>query len=105
MDQDGQSESVTEIVNVPARVAGDGHAGVPMSSRDLERLRRDIMPPLIVQEAGPNAQYAYADFFKARISNANTHKAYKRDVDRFLAFCPAQGSRMVCTSYLGLIVS
>src|SRR5271166_5244873 len=49
-----QTEIVTEIVNVPARIAGDGHTGVPMSSHDLERLRREVMPPVIVQEAGPN---------------------------------------------------
>jgi integrase/recombinase XerD len=40
-------------------------------------------------ERGPNAEYAYADFFKARISNANTRKAYKHAVDRFLHWCKA----------------
>jgi integrase/recombinase XerD len=71
---------------VPAPIDRDGQTGVPMSSHNFERLRREVMPPVIVLEAGPNAQYAYADFFKARISNANTRKAYKRDVDRFLHF-------------------
>jgi hypothetical protein len=61
---------------------------------DLERLRREVRPPAIVRDAGPNAEYAYADFFKARISNANTRKAYKRAVDRFLgcAGCAGWGS-------------
>jgi len=89
MDQD-QTEIVTEIVNVPARIHGDGHTGVPMVNPDIERLRREVMPPVIVQEAGPNAEYAYADFFKARISNANTRKAYKHAVDRFLHWCKAK---------------
>ena len=40
-------------------------------------------------ERGPNAEYAYADFFKARISNANTRKAYKHAVNRFLHCCKA----------------
>ena len=47
MDQDDQIEIVTEIVNVPAPIDGDGHAGIPMSSRDLERLRREVRPPLM----------------------------------------------------------
>ncbi len=87
MDQDGQSQLVTGIVNVPARASG--HAGVPMSRHDLERLRREVVSPSIVQEAGPNAEYAYADFLKARISNAHTRKAYKYAVDRFLHWVKA----------------
>src|SRR4051795_11791151 len=54
---------------------------------DLERLRREVAGPDIVREAGPGAEYAYADFFKARIGNSNTRKAYKRAVDRFLGWC------------------
>ena len=58
---------------------------------DLERLRREIAAPEIVREAGPGAEYAYADFFKAKISNPNTRKAYKRAVDRFLGLCRLRG--------------
>src|SRR4051812_731255 len=58
---------------------------------DLQRLRREIAAPAIVRDAGPHAEYAYADFFKARISNPNTRKAYKRAVDRFLYWCRERG--------------
>jgi site-specific recombinase XerD len=58
---------------------------------DLERLRREIAAPEIVRDAGPNAEYAYADFFKAKISNSNTRKAYRRAVDRFLGWCRSRG--------------
>jgi site-specific recombinase XerD len=69
---------------------------------DLERLRREVMPPPIVSEAGPGAEYAYADFFKAKISNPNTRKAYKRAVDRFLGWCRFRGlSLRQVTSFVG----
>ena len=58
---------------------------------DLERLRREVAAPPIVREAGPGAEYAYADFFKAKIGNPNTRKAYKRAVDRFLGWCRLRG--------------
>jgi integrase/recombinase XerD len=58
---------------------------------DLERLRREVAAPPIVREAGPGAEYAYADFFKAKISNSNTRKAYNRAVDRFLGWCQFRG--------------
>ena len=58
---------------------------------DLERLRREVAAPPIVRDAGPGAEYAYADFFKAKIGNPNTRKAYKRAVDRFLGWCQARG--------------
>jgi integrase/recombinase XerD len=58
---------------------------------DLERLRREVAAPPIVREAGPGAEYAYADFFKAKIGNLNTRKAYKRAVDRFLGWCQLRG--------------
>jgi integrase/recombinase XerD len=81
------SDGQTEIVNVPARIGDDANAVTPVIDADLERLRREVMAPVIVQEAGRNAEYAYADFFKARIGNANTRMAYKRAVDRFLHWC------------------
>jgi site-specific recombinase XerD len=74
---------------LPAVVEPAGHGLVGRD--DFERLRREVAPPPIVRDAGPNAEYAYADFFKARISNANTRKAYKRAVDRFLGWCRLRG--------------
>ena len=68
---------------------------------DMERLRREVAPPAVVRAAGPNAEYAYADFFKARVSNANTRKAYKRAVDRFLGWCRLRGLELrQVTSFL-----
>ena len=84
-------EMKVEIEDVPAVVesTGDGHELVVHA--DLQRLRREIAAPPIVREAGPGAEYAYADFFKAKISNPNTRKAYKRAVDRFLRWCEERG--------------
>jgi site-specific recombinase XerD len=79
----GRSEGVPAVIEPAAQ----GLVG----RDDLERLRREVEPPAVVRDAGPNAEYAYADFFKARISNANTRKAYKRAVDRFLGWCELRG--------------
>lgn len=78
-----------EVLPTDAGSAGDGHELVVHA--DLERLRREVAAPDIVREAGPGAEYAYADFFKAKISNSNTRKAYKRAVDRFLGWCRLRG--------------
>ena len=60
-----------------------------------------LAAPAIVREAGPGAEYAYADFFKAKISNPNTRKAYKRAVDRFLGWCRVRGLELrQVTSFL-----
>jgi hypothetical protein len=79
------------MTGAPAIVAttDDGHELVVHA--DLERLRREIAATDIAREAGPGAEYAYADFFKAEIGNANTRKAYKRAVDRFLGWCRLRG--------------
>src|SRR3954454_10581342 len=86
MDQDRDA-----IESVPAVVEREPAASALVGREELERLRREVAAPAIVREAGPNAEYAYADFFKAKISNPNTRKAYKRAVDRFLAWCRARG--------------
>src|SRR4051794_32725645 len=76
-------------------------AGELVVHADLERLRREVAAPAIVRDAGPNAEYAYADFFKAKIGNPNTRKAYKRAVDRFLAWCRVRGLELrQVTSFL-----
>src|SRR3954470_4675872 len=68
---------------------------------DLERLRREVAAPAIVQEAGPGAEYAYADFFKAKIRNPNTREAYKRAEDRFRGWCRVRGLELrQVTSFL-----
>src|SRR4051812_40101839 len=80
-----------EIFEVlPANTGPDAGLGLVIHA-DLERLRREVAAPEIVREAGPGAEYAYADFFKAKVSNPNTRKAYKRAVDRFLRWCRERG--------------
>ena len=64
------------------RASRSASRGARASEPGLERLRREVMPPIIFQDAGANAEYADADFFKDRIGNPNTRKAYKDAVDR-----------------------
>src|SRR4051794_6201569 len=80
-----------EIEVLPATASPDAGRELVVHA-DLERLRREVAAPPIVREAGPGAEYAYADFFKAKISNPNTRKAYKRAVDRFLGWCREHGA-------------
>ena len=90
-----------EIEVLPAVAGSDGDGHELVVHADLERLRREVAAPAIVREAGPDAEYAYADFFKAKISNPNTRKAYKRAVDRFLGWCRVRGLELrQVTSFL-----
>src|SRR4051812_48445476 len=85
---------------LPATVSPDAGRELVIHA-DLERLRREVAAPPIVRAAGPGAEYAYADFFKAKISNPNTRKAYKRAVDRFLGWCRVRGLQLrQVTSFL-----
>jgi len=83
-------EGEYEIEVLPATVSPDAGRDLVVHT-DLERLRREVAAPPIVRDAGPGAEYAYADFFKAKIGNPNTRKAYKRAVDRFLGWCQSRG--------------
>ena len=90
-----------EIEALPAILERRPDGRALIGQDDLERLRRDVAAPPIVRDAGPNAEYAYADFFKAKVSNANTRKAYKRAVDRFLGWCQLRGLELrQLTSFL-----
>ena len=80
-----------EVEVLPAGTGPDGDGHELVVHADLARLRREVAAPAIVREAGPGAEYAYADFFKAKISNPNTRKAYRRAVDRFLGWCRLRG--------------
>src|SRR3954451_21503017 len=80
-----------EIEVLPAAIGTDGDGHELVVHADLQRLRREVAAPAIVRDAGPNAEYAYADFFKAKIGNPNTRKAYRRAVDRFLGWCRSRG--------------
>src|SRR3954449_346276 len=83
-------EGKYEIEVLPATVSPDAGRELVIHA-DLERLRREVAAPEIVRAAGPDAEYAYDDFFKAKISNPNTRKAYKRAVDRLLGWCQLRG--------------
>ena len=53
-------------------------------SADLATSGRDADLPTLVATAGPNARFAYEEFFHARIRNPNTRKAYQHAVHKFL---------------------
>ncbi len=59
-------------------------------ARELTTLD-SVEPPFIVQEAGGNARYAYAEFFGDQIASDYTRKAYRHAVHRFLSWCEAEG--------------
>lgn len=46
----------------------------------------DSIVPAIVTEAGPNARFAYEEFF-AGLNSAHTMKSYRRAMHRFLSHC------------------
>jgi integrase/recombinase XerD len=94
-------EQQDRVEPLPAVIEATDDRGELIGLYDLERLRREVAPPPIVRDAGPHAEYAYADFFKAKISNPNTRVAYKRAVDRFLGWCRSRGLKLrQLTSFL-----
>ena len=60
------------------------HALVPVS-KTLPSL------PDIVRRGGPAAVFAANEFFYAKVRNQHTRAAYRRAVDRFLAWCEQRG--------------
>lgn len=50
-----------------------------------------IEPPVIIDQAGKNARFAYAEFFGDEIASDYTRKAYRHAVHRFLMWCEAEG--------------
>src|SRR2546422_6379537 len=48
-------------------------------------------PPALIIAAGKAAVFAYAEFFGAEIESPHTYRAYRRAVDRFLAWCEERG--------------
>jgi site-specific recombinase XerD len=55
--------------------------------------KRDEMP-VVIQNSGANARYAYEEFFFGEIENPNTRKAYKKSVDRLLRFLEIKELRL-----------
>lgn len=56
------------------------HRGNALSQRHGESI------PAVIMESGPNARYAYDEFF-AGLDSSHTARAYRHAVHRFLAFC------------------
>ncbi len=55
-------------------------------------IRGDI--PAIISDAGRAAQFAYDEFFFARLRNPHTRKAYRHSVHRFLAWSRKLGCEL-----------
>lgn len=51
----------------------------------------EAAPPAIIEDAGPNARFAYREFFDAEIDNLHTRRAYRHAVDRLLRWCEHRG--------------
>ena len=62
-----------------------------MTGRELGSVREKAgMPPMILA-AGQSAEFAYEEFFRAEVESDHTYRAYRRAVDRFLAWCDERG--------------
>jgi integrase/recombinase XerD len=64
---------------------------VPVTGRELALPGDRPGPPALVTAAGKTAVFAYAEFFGAEIESPHTYRAYRRAVDRFLAWCEERG--------------
>lgn len=67
---------------------GDGREVI--SSPDL-RLPAGIKTPALIATAGPAAAFAWDEFFAGQLRNPHTRTAYRRAVERFLAWVEPQG--------------
>lgn len=67
--------------------------------------------PAIILSAGANARFGYREFFEASIENPHTRRAYRRAVDRLLAWCSQrdvpldQVSPWLIGEYLGALTA
>lgn len=64
---------------------------IRVETGQLTRPASLVPPPAIVTNAGPNARYAWDEFFGDQIDSDHTLKAYRHAVERFLAWCEDQG--------------
>src|SRR3954467_10533578 len=72
-----------ELVRVAARPAA-----TPITSP------QDALLPMVVEQAGPAARFAWDEFFYAEHHNPHTQKAYMAAVKRFLAWVEGQGAEL-----------
>jgi integrase/recombinase XerD len=52
-------------------------------------------PPAIIADAGPNARFAWDEFFQGEIANAHTRKNYEHAVRKFLAWTEAKDVKLI----------
>jgi integrase/recombinase XerD len=64
---------------------------IPLSGRSTMRVVDASALPVLVEQAGPAARFAWDEFFYAEHHNPHTQKAYMRAVKRFLSWCEGQG--------------
>ena len=84
---DGMSEDVALVGPVDAlRPAG--------------AVRRGLVLPRLIVDAGPAAVGKFLEFFAARIANRRTRAAYGRAVGQFLAWCEVRGLALEAVSPL-----
>lgn len=62
---------------------------VPLTSTNVKNI------PVVIQQAGPSATFAWDEFFSGMVRNKHTRAAYLRAVTRFLAWLNRDGRSLV----------
>lgn len=67
----------------------DGVSEPPKRKSSLQLAETGLSEPLpvLIDQAGPNARFAYEEFFHAKVRNRHTRRAYRRAVVLFLDWC------------------
>ena len=68
--------------------------------RPAGAVRRGLVLPRLIVDAGPAAVGKFLEFFAARIANRRTRAAYARAVGQFLAWCEVRGLALEAVSPL-----
>lgn len=61
-------------------------------------MKGDNPLPVLVQQSGSTAQFAWEEFIYGRIRNHHTRAAYERAIRRFLSYCDALGKQLSTVS-------
>jgi site-specific recombinase XerD len=68
---------------------------VTTSSVSVVAAQHRPLLPVLIEQAGPTARFAWDEFFYAEHHNPHTQAAYLRAVKRFLAWCEGQGLELI----------
>jgi integrase/recombinase XerD len=82
-------EDIEQLEIAPADTTGPIEISHEPQLPDLLRpalLASTIPPPAIIADAGPNARFAWEEFFQGEIANAHTRKNYNHAVRKFLTW-------------------